>query len=87
MGQHIPRKRFGQHFLTDQSILQRIVDEMGMRAKDRIQAPPKMHDLEGFEEFLQKLKNQGVHPYLVGDFHMSNISRSARGHPSSGKGA
>jgi hypothetical protein len=27
-----------------------------------------MVDLEGFGQFLQNLKNQGMHPYLMGDF-------------------
>ena len=29
---------------------------------------PKMVDLHGFGQFLQNLKNQGMHPYLMGDF-------------------
>jgi len=27
-----------------------------------------MVDLTGFGQFLQNLKNQGMHPYLMGDF-------------------
>lgn len=27
-----------------------------------------MADLHGFGQFLQNLKNQGMHPYLMGDF-------------------
>ena len=27
-----------------------------------------MVDLHGFGQFLQNLKNQGMHPYLMGDF-------------------
>ena len=27
-----------------------------------------MVDLRGFGQFLQNLKNQGMHPYLMGDF-------------------
>jgi hypothetical protein len=27
-----------------------------------------MVDLSGFGRFLQNLKNQGMHPYLMGDF-------------------
>ena len=27
-----------------------------------------MVNLEGFGQFLQNLKNQGMHPYLMGDF-------------------
>lgn len=27
-----------------------------------------MQDLTGFPEFLQELKNVGMHPYIMGDF-------------------
>jgi len=33
---HIPRKRFGQHFLHDQGILRRIVECIGVKPGDRI---------------------------------------------------
>jgi len=33
---HIPRKRFGQHFLHDQGILRRIVEAIAPKADDRI---------------------------------------------------
>jgi hypothetical protein len=29
---------------------------------------PRMADLSGFGRFLQQLKNEGMHPYLMGDF-------------------
>lgn len=31
-----------------------------------------MSDLSGFGQFLQNLKNQGMHPYLMGDFPVEN---------------
>jgi hypothetical protein len=34
----------------------------------RLVEPPKLVDLTGFGQFLQNLKNQGMHPYLMGDF-------------------
>ncbi|MCR8828264.1 DUF5927 domain-containing protein [Pseudosulfitobacter koreensis] len=34
----------------------------------RLSEVPKMVDLNGFGQFLQNLKNQGMHPYLMGDF-------------------
>ena len=41
-----------------------------------------MVDLSGFGQFLQNLKNQGMHPYLMGDFPVeqgpANVSKSAR---------
>lgn len=48
--------------------LQGIVDEMTVKSVRRFTEAPKMHDLTGFGQFLQNLKNQGMHPYLMGDF-------------------
>ncbi|MGV6849159.1 MAG: DUF5927 domain-containing protein [Marinibacterium sp.] len=48
--------------------LQTIIDEIGPVQPRRLTEAPKMTDLEGFGRFLQSLKNQGMHPYLMGDF-------------------
>ena len=48
--------------------LQVIIDEIGARATNRLTAAPRMVPLQGFGQFLQNLKNQGMHPYLMGDF-------------------
>ncbi|WP_372885585.1 beta-1,6-N-acetylglucosaminyltransferase [Shimia sp.] len=48
--------------------LQGIIDEMGQHSLRRLSEAPKMSDLTGFGQFLQNLKNQGMHPYLMGDF-------------------
>lgn len=48
--------------------LQTIIDEIGPKPLRRLTEAPKMHDLTGFGQFLQNLKNQGMHPYLMGDF-------------------
>ncbi|MGH1454856.1 MAG: beta-1,6-N-acetylglucosaminyltransferase [Paracoccaceae bacterium] len=48
--------------------LQTIIDEIGHRALRRLSEVPKMAELAGFGQFLQNLKNQGMHPYLMGDF-------------------
>ncbi len=48
--------------------LQGILDEIGHTKMNRISEVPKMVDLSGFGQFLQNLKNQGMHPYLMGDF-------------------
>ncbi|NIZ10379.1 beta-1,6-N-acetylglucosaminyltransferase [Pseudooceanicola sp. HF7] len=48
--------------------LQSVIDEIGSRSVRRLSEMPKMVDLTGFGEFLQNLKNQGMHPYLMGDF-------------------
>ncbi|AYE84650.1 DUF5927 domain-containing protein [Sulfitobacter sp. D7] len=48
--------------------LQEILDEIGRPRLRRLSEAPRMVDLNGFGQFLQNLKNQGMHPYLVGDF-------------------
>ena len=48
--------------------LQAVIDEMSDKAPPRLTEAPKMHKLDGFGGFLQNLKNQGMHPYLMGDF-------------------
>jgi hypothetical protein len=48
--------------------LQTIIDEIGMKRMARLTEAPRMVDLTGFGQFLQNLKNQGMHPYLMGDF-------------------
>ncbi|WP_339768740.1 beta-1,6-N-acetylglucosaminyltransferase [uncultured Pseudosulfitobacter sp.] len=48
--------------------LQGILDEIGPTQQRRLSEVPKMVDLSGFGQFLQNLKNQGMHPYLMGDF-------------------
>ncbi|OWU86279.1 glycosyl transferase [Oceanicola sp. 22II-s10i] len=48
--------------------LQMVIEELGIRSARRLSEVPKMVDLTGFGQFLQNLKNQGMHPYLMGDF-------------------
>ncbi|MGR3502335.1 DUF5927 domain-containing protein [Pseudaestuariivita sp.] len=48
--------------------LQTIIDEIGQTTGRRLTEAPVMEDLTGFGQFLQNLKNQGMHPYLMGDF-------------------
>lgn len=49
-------------------VLQSIVDDMAGHRANSLQKPPPMVNLDGFAQFLQDLKNQGMHPYLTGDF-------------------
>ncbi|MDX1782141.1 MAG: beta-1,6-N-acetylglucosaminyltransferase [Thalassovita sp.] len=59
--------------------LQTIIDEIGARSVRRLAEAPKMADLTGFGQFLQNLKNQGMHPYLMGDFAVErNLANSER---------
>ena len=48
--------------------LQAIIDEIGTGSPRRLAEAPRMTDMTGFGQFLQNLKNQGMHPYLMGDF-------------------
>jgi hypothetical protein len=54
--------------------LQLIIDELGAKNARRLTEAPKMVDLTGFGQFLQNLKNQGMHPYLMGDFPTDSIT-------------
>ncbi|WP_101066867.1 DUF5927 domain-containing protein [Roseovarius salinarum] len=48
--------------------LQTVIDEIGQQSARGLAEVPRMTDLTGFGQFLQNLKNQGMHPYLMGDF-------------------
>ena len=48
--------------------LQIILDEIGPRTQSPVTEVPRLADLRGFGKFLQNLRNQGMNPYLVGDF-------------------
>ncbi|APG48705.1 beta-1,6-N-acetylglucosaminyltransferase [Phaeobacter porticola] len=48
--------------------IQTILDEFGSQAQRHLNTAPTLVDLAGFGQFLQNLKNQGMHPYLMGDF-------------------
>jgi len=52
--------------------LQTIIDEIGKQHHKGLAEVPKMADLTGFGQFLQNLKNQGMHPYLMGDFPVAH---------------
>ena len=62
--------------------LQIVIDELGARNARRLTEAPKMVNLTGFGQFLQNLKNQGMHPYLMGDFPVDPpASRPQPGRP------
>ncbi|MCB1338274.1 MAG: glycosyl transferase [Maritimibacter sp.] len=48
--------------------LQTVIDELGVRTSHRLTEAPRMVSLDGFGQFLQNLKNQGMQPHLMGDF-------------------
>ncbi|OCX65405.1 glycosyl transferase [Thioclava sp. SK-1] len=64
--------------------LQTIVDEISPRSARRLTEAPQMVPLEGFGQFLQNLKNQGMQPQLMGDFPTTGELKpysSRRGRP------
>ena len=58
--------------------LQGILDEINPGQVRRLSEVPRMVDLSGFGQFLQNLKNQGMHPYLMGDFPVENAPKRPR---------
>lgn len=62
--------------------LQTIIDEIGQLTQRRLSEAPTMVALDGFGQFLQNLKNQGMHPYLMGDFpveqELTNMPKPTR---------
>ncbi|WP_375260749.1 beta-1,6-N-acetylglucosaminyltransferase [Palleronia sp.] len=48
--------------------LQTVIEEASVRTAETVAEIPRMVDLTGFGAFLQRLRNAGMHPYLIGDF-------------------
>ncbi|MEL6642819.1 MAG: beta-1,6-N-acetylglucosaminyltransferase [Pseudomonadota bacterium] len=48
--------------------LQILLDEIGHRGERRLTEVPRLVRLRGFGAFLQNLKNEGMHPHLIGEF-------------------
>ncbi len=61
--------------------LQMIIDELGARGAHRLTEAPRMVSLDGFGQFLQNLKNQGMQPHLMGDFPVTNTIETVRRKP------
>ena len=61
--------------------LQTAVDEITGKNVRRLAEAPRMVDLTGFGQFLQNLKNQGMHPYLMGDFPVEPLQTNANSKP------
>ena len=55
--------------------LQLLIDEIGQKPSRRLAEAPLLEELTGFGQFLQNLKNQGMHPYLMGDFPVDPVPR------------
>ena len=64
--------------------LQTVIDEISPRSMRRLTEAPRLHDLTGFGQFLQNLRNQGMQPVLMGDFPTGEDPKPAasrRGRP------
>jgi hypothetical protein len=48
--------------------LQVLLDEIAPRNARRLTEAPRIADLSGFAAFLQRLRNEGMNPWLLGDF-------------------
>ncbi len=62
-------------------LLQTVIDEIGIRDARRLTEAPRLVELKGFGQFLQNLKNQGMHPYLMGDFPVESAPDNRRQSP------
>ena len=58
------------------AVLQTIIDDIAGHRAHAIKEVPKMPDLTGLPDFLQDLKNQGMHPFLTGDITTGNTQRT-----------
>ncbi|MEM1373703.1 MAG: beta-1,6-N-acetylglucosaminyltransferase [Pseudomonadota bacterium] len=58
--------------------LQAIIDDIVGDGARRLTEAPRMYDLRGFGKFLQTLKNEGMHPYLMGDYPMDDLPERPR---------
>ena len=52
--------------------LQTIIDDIAGHRGTALKEVPKMPDIAGLPDFLQDLKNQGMHPFLTGDITAGN---------------
>lgn len=58
---------------TPMVILQSILDGLDPGQSRKLTEVPKMADLTGFGQFVQKLKNEGMNPHSVGDFPITDM--------------
>ena len=64
--------------------LQTIIEEINPGARSRLTEAPRMYELDGFGKFIQTLKNQGMPPYMLGDYPVEGglgTTRDAQSRP------
>ena len=62
-----------QFIESPMNVLQTIIDEIAGHRGTALKEVPKMPDLTGLPDFLQDLKNQGMHPFLTGDIMAGSL--------------
>lgn len=65
-------KTLAEFIEAPMEILQTVIDEIAGHRGKALTELPKMADLTGLPDFLQDLKNQGMHPFLTGDITVGN---------------
>lgn len=61
--------------------LREVIEQTGRWTSCDMAQAPRMIDLTGFGKFLQNLKNEGMNPYLMGDFPSGNSVGPTAPHP------
>lgn len=54
--------------------LQHVIDPIGTRQAPHLTEAPRLVNLAGFGAFLQRLKNEGMQPHLVGDYPLDDAA-------------
>lgn len=65
-----------QFIESPMDVLQTIIDEMAGHRGNALKEVPRMPDLTGLPDFLQDLKNQGMHPFLTGHITDGNTQQT-----------
>ena len=58
--------------------LQSVLDAIDGVPQQHLGEAPRLRDLSGFPQFLQGLRNQGMNPFVVGDFPAEGVGAAAR---------
>ena len=62
-------------------VLQTIIDDIAGHKGQALSEAPKMAELDGLADFLQDLRNQGMHPFLTGDISEGQARQIKRDAP------
>lgn len=68
-------KTLAEFIESPMDTLQNIIDEIAGHRGRALTEIPQMADLSGLPDFLQELKNQGMHPFLTGNITTGNTDK------------